>query len=66
MSESVEPAGPAGSVSLSVAIAGLRQDLLEAWTVSGESRLRFRPSPVELTVQVAVTSDKTARAGVRR
>lgn len=65
MRNSVEPGAPAGSVSLSGAIAGLRQELLQAWTTSGESQLRFTPSPVELTVQVVVTSDKTAKAGVR-
>ena len=50
---------------MSAAIAGLREELLQAWTASGESRLRFKPSPVELTVEVAVTSDKSAKAGVR-
>jgi len=50
---------------LSAAIASLRSELLTAWTASSKERLRFKPSPVELTLEVAVTSDKTAKAGVK-
>ncbi len=65
VSDGGSPARPAGAISLSEAIAGLRDELLLAWSVAEDSRLRFKPAPVELTVQLAVTSDKTARAGVR-
>lgn len=58
-------AAPLGAVSLSAAIASLRGELLTAWTASAGERLRFRPSPVELTLEVVVTSDKTAKAGVK-
>ncbi|MDD9206388.1 hypothetical protein PU560_07890 [Georgenia sp. 10Sc9-8] len=50
---------------MSEAIAGLRGELLRAWGASVESGLRFKPSPVELTLEVAITSDKTAHAGVK-
>ena len=55
---------PLGAVSLSEAIAGLRRELLLAWQGSEGSYLRFRPSPVELTLQLGVTSEKGAHAGV--
>jgi hypothetical protein len=58
-------ARPVGSVSLGGAIESLREELLAAWASSSSSRLRFRPSPVEVTLEVAVSSDKTAKAGVR-
>lgn len=58
-------AAPWGAVSLSAAIASLRSELLTAWTASLGDQLRFRPSPVELSLEVAVTSDKTVKGGVR-
>lgn len=56
---------PVGGVTLSDAIAGLRRELLLAWQASEGSYLRFRPSPVELTLQLGVTSVKGAQAGVK-
>ena len=58
-------ASPWGSVSLAAAIAALRSELLTAWQSGQDSRLRFRPSPVELSLEVVVTSDKSAKAGVK-
>ncbi|MET7921807.1 trypco2 family protein [Streptomyces avermitilis] len=46
---------PDGVVGLAEAVEALRQELLQAWSSSERARLRFRPSPVELTMQVAVT-----------
>ena len=50
---------------MSAAIVALRDELTQAWW-DGQGRLvRFKPSPVELTLQVAVTSAGKGRAGVR-
>ncbi|MFJ9821823.1 trypco2 family protein [Streptomyces sp. NPDC101151] len=46
---------PDGVVGLAEAVNALREELQQAWSSSEGARLRFRPSPVELTVQVAVT-----------
>src|SRR6478609_1550604 len=62
-----------GGVSLSAAIGALRDELMQAvwagqfaYQLSGQSRaLRFRPAPIEVTLQVAVTSMGTAKAGVK-
>jgi hypothetical protein len=59
----VEP--PAGAVGLAAGIAALRDELFAAWWDAQQRTLRFKPSPVELTMQVAATADKSARAGVR-
>lgn len=49
---------------LSAAIAALREELLRACWDSSQQSLRFKPSPVELTLQVAVTSAGKGKAGV--
>ena len=54
-----------GVVGLADAIGALRDELIRAWSSSQQQRLRFKPSPVQLTVQVAVTSAGKGRAGVR-
>ena len=54
-----------GVVGLADAIGALRDELMQAWTSGQHERLRFKPRPVELTVQVAVTSAGTGRAGIR-
>jgi hypothetical protein len=59
----VEP--PKGAVSLALAIGALRDELTQAWSTSRDAKVRFKPAPVELTLQVAVTSEGTGRAGVR-
>lgn len=56
---------PEGLVSLSEAIEALRLDLLRAWGGGGVRPLRFRPAPVELTLQVAVTAGNKGSAGVK-
>jgi Trypsin-co-occurring domain 2 len=63
----------AGDVSLSGAIGALRDELMHAvwagqfpYQLNGEARmLRFKPAPIEVTLQVKVTSERTAKAGVK-
>ena len=63
----------AGGVSLSAAIGALRDELMHAvwagqfaYQLNGQPRtLRFKPAPIEVTLQVAVTSTGTAKAGVK-
>ncbi len=63
----------AGGVSLSAAIGALRDELMYAvwagqfpYQLNGQQRmLRFKPAPIEVTLQVAVTSTGTAEAGVK-
>jgi hypothetical protein len=52
-------------VPLSAAIAALRDELARAWWDAKNQSIRFKPSPIELTLQVAVTGRGTGRAGVR-
>lgn len=54
-----------GAVPLAEAIEALRNELTKAWYDSQHSTLRFKPSPVELTLQVAVTSAGEGSAGVK-
>lgn len=56
---------PKGVVPLSAAIGALRDELTRAWWDGRDRSVRFKPSPVELTLQVAVTSAGTGRAGVK-
>lgn len=56
---------PAGAVPLSAAIAALRDELTRAWWDGQHQRVRFKPSPVELTLQVAVTWEGKGKGGVR-
>lgn len=56
---------PDGAVGLADAIGALRDELIRAWSSGQQERLRFKPAPVELTVQVAVTSAGKGRAGIR-
>jgi hypothetical protein len=56
---------PKGAVPLSEAIGALRTELTRAFLVARGKSLRFEPSPVELTLQVAVTSGGKANAGVK-
>jgi hypothetical protein len=60
-------------VSLSAAIGALREELMYAvwagqfaYQLNGQQRtLRFKPAPIEVTLQVAVTSHGRAKAGVK-
>jgi hypothetical protein len=64
---------PKGAVPLSAAIGALRDELMYAvwaaqfpYELNGEQRwLRFKPAAVELTLQLAVTTTGTAKAGVK-
>ena len=56
---------PKGAVPLSAAIGALRGELTRAWWDGRHESVRFKPSPVELTLQVAVTSAGKGNAGVR-
>jgi hypothetical protein len=56
---------PDGTVGLADAIEALRAELIRAWWGSKGEPLRFKPAPVELTVQVAVTSSGKGGAGIR-
>lgn len=58
---------------MSAAISALRDELIHAvwagqfpYELNGQPRLlRFRPAPIEVTLQVAVTSEGTLKAGVK-
>jgi hypothetical protein len=52
-------------VPLSAAIGALRDELTRAWWDGRDRSVRFKVAPVELTLQVAVTSAGTGRAGVK-
>ena len=54
-----------GLLPLSEAIEALRGELVAAWRAGEGGRLRFRPSPVELTLQVAATRGGKGSAGVK-
>jgi Trypsin-co-occurring domain 2 len=64
---------PRGVVPLSAAIGALRNELMHAvwagqfpYELNGKQRwLRFKPAAVELTLQLAVTTEGTAKAGVK-
>lgn len=52
-------------VPLADAISALREQLWKAcWDGQGD-RLKFRPAPVELTLQVGVTTDGKVKGGVK-
>lgn len=54
-----------GAVPLAAAIGALRDELMRAWWDGRDGSLRFKPSPVELSLQVGVTSSGKGSAGVR-
>jgi hypothetical protein len=56
---------PKGAVPLSAAIGALRDELAQAWWDARDQSVRFKPSPVELTLQVAVTWAGKGTAGVK-
>lgn len=57
--------GEGAAVDLAEAIEALRDSLERAWR-SGQGRsIRFKPEPVELTVQVGVTRVGKGSAGIR-
>ena len=60
-----EESFPAGAVSLSSAVASLRGELTRAWWDGRRGKVRFRPAPIELTLEVGVTATSAGSAGVR-
>jgi hypothetical protein len=56
---------PDGVVGLSDAIEGLRYELAVAAWRGKDQWLRFKPGPIELTVEATVTSKLEGQAGVR-
>lgn len=53
-----------GRVALSDAIGALRDELIRAWWDGRDRTLRFKPSPIELTLQLAVTGTGKGSAGI--
>jgi hypothetical protein len=53
-----------GLAGLSDAIRSLRSELTTAWLAGEGERVRFRPAPIELTLQVGVTAEGSGSAGV--
>ena len=51
-------------MSLSAAIASLRGELTRAWRDGRGGQLRFKPAPVELTLEVGVTGGAKGSAGI--
>ena len=56
---------PQGAVPLAAAIEALRDELTRAWWDGRNQKIRFKPSPVELSLQVGVTSAGKGSAGVK-
>jgi hypothetical protein len=52
-------------VPLAEAISALREELWRACWDGQANRLKFKPAPVELTLQVAITTDRKAKGGVK-
>ncbi|MFH0522147.1 trypco2 family protein [Streptomyces sp. M41] len=57
--------GEGTGVDLAEAIEALRDNLERAWLSGRDRHIRFKPEPVELTVQVGVTRVGKGSAGVR-
>lgn len=64
MSGEDPPEAQKDAVPLAAAIAALRGQLTEAWRGGQHETVRFKPSPVELTLQAVVTSAGKGSAGV--
>lgn len=60
-----ERAKPPRAVPLSAAIAALRDELTRAWWDGRKRTIRFKPAPVELDLQVAVTTSGTLEGEVK-
>ncbi|TDO45616.1 hypothetical protein EV651_1285 [Kribbella sp. VKM Ac-2571] len=56
---------PEGGVPLAAAVEALRIELTQAFAAGKGKSLRFVPAPVELTLQVAMTTAGSVKAGVR-
>lgn len=60
-----EKNGFQGGVGLAEAIEALRAELTEAMSAGSEEGLRFRPGPVEVTVEAALTKGFGGKAGIK-
>jgi hypothetical protein len=58
------PNAPEGGVPLSVAINALRTEILRAYWDARNHPVRFTPTPIELTLEAAVTWTGEAGGGV--
>lgn len=54
-----------GGVRLAEAIKALRAELIEATTTENTSGLRFKPGPVELTVEAGLTKNVGGNTGIK-
>jgi hypothetical protein len=61
----VEENGLPGGVGLAEAIKALRAELTEAMLSAPGQGMRFRPGPVELTVEAALTKGVGGRTGIK-
>lgn len=57
--------GLPGGVRLADAIEALRTELVQAMTTAPAEGVRFRPGPVELTVEAALTKNFGGEAGIK-
>lgn len=65
MADESEVSGLPGGVRLAEAIEALRAELTEAMENAPDHRVRFRPGPVELTVEAALTKNFGGKAGIK-
>lgn len=56
---------PAGAIGLADAIEALRAELTQAMNAAPEIGVRFKPSSIELTVEVALTKKGEGSAGIK-
>jgi Trypsin-co-occurring domain 2 len=61
----VDNAQPDGLVGLGAAIEALRTELADAVESGVGQAVRFRPGPIELTVQATVTRTRGGKAGLK-
>jgi hypothetical protein len=65
MSDGSDADGLPGGVGLAEAIEALRAELAQAMENAPEHGVRFRPGPVELTVEAALTKNFGGKAGIK-
>jgi hypothetical protein len=57
--------GASPGVGLAEAIEALRAELVEAMSKAPKVGLRFKPGPVQVTLQVSVTKNAGGKAGIK-
>lgn len=65
MPAEVDENGLPGGVGLAEAIQALRAELTQAMENAPDQGVRFRPGPVELTVEAALTKNFGGKAGIK-